>query len=211
MGSRDSLRARLDISIDGNTIVANAGFDVERNQRRIRLQPGLGSFLNMFSQSGEIGNIISRKPDAEAQREIVGRALTRLYLDDFFPRPSSVVLAGSARQEAHYMIERSRNRNTLLIDAEPQLIGAPIVSLLHDQGSEDPIRMAIGVTDVPEQEERIDQLLTFAGSIPGVDVSTPTPTISHIDTGGGRLIVVSMNPYTMGEASDLRLITALMN
>lgn len=211
MGSRDSLRPRLDISIDGNTIVANAGFDAERNQRRIRLQPGLGSFLAMFSQSGEIGNIISRKPDAEAQREIVGRALTRLYLDDFFPRPSSVVLAGSARQEAHYMIERSRNRKTLLIDAEPQLIGAPIVSLLHDQGSEDPICMAIGATDVPEQEERIDQLLTFAGSIPGVDVSTPTPTISHIDTGGGRLIVVSMNSYTMGEASDLRLITALMN
>lgn len=206
-----ALIPRVDISPDGLTMVTDPNFDPAKSMGRPSMQPGLRDFLGVFAMKSGIGNIISSRTETTQLRRGISRAVIQMELRDIFPRKSDIVLAGSERQRAHYIIERARNRRTLLVDAEPHLVTASLTELLRDQSADHAVHLTIGATAVATQEESMDIIHTSATSIPGVEVSTDSQNSAvHIKTEGGVLSVVRMGPYSAVEADSLRLITGVL-
>lgn len=178
-------------------------------------QSNVHAFIRGIEQTGtKIGPIISRRP-RYGRTFVTNRAIADLGLSGWFGNDAGKILAGSISPtrfrkseglKAAAIIARADERVVGVVEDKPQKLGKELLTELTYAGRTlEPI--VLGAVDCPDTTSRIDELVSYAQKLSGVEVEELHATDGNVMDGfeisrlreGAHFVmkVVALAPFSL--------------
>lgn len=192
--------ARLISDFDGTAVAIMSKFD-PRNWMKYPLPviEGYLDFLRGAHLGGvEIAAIASRRPDILPRRIATARSVAKLGMDAYFGEGRGrVVLAGSERSKAEFVLAKSIGVPTGMIDDKPHRIGAELVEgmrRLSETPEVEERRILLGVVNHTRSEAYIRRFASDVQQSGGEVLDTDSGV--RVVVAEHTLDVVLLEPYS---------------
>jgi hypothetical protein len=160
---------------------------------------GYLDFLEGVASEGvEIAGIVSRRPDIMVRRWVTWITVhgPNHWLGNYFDMKTNVILAGSSKRKAEFVLRRAQTAKVALIEDKPHKVGMDLVRLMATAefiGSE----VTLGVVNTGDQDTYTSYLIDGVQMIPGTNVFAPVDGSIDIQTGSGsQLHIAMLEPYS---------------